>query len=466
MPAEETAPAVPRLVFEVRYVFALCSFVLGRARELAGSARAGALDDRFATAGEADVLAGLSEVLRADLSVETPGREPRRSSLESLCLVAAGTVDDLGELAERLAGWYRHTEVAQIVSGLRHLHPVYRDLVWTPELARLRQWRELLADRATDAGLADHLQRIASFYATSWDAGIPFRVLLQPAIPGHSASSSIQGNVVALTVPGGPRDADRHLGIVAHEVCHGFEEQAAPRSGLHAARQPMPVARSVEVYGQLALDEALATAIGNGWVVRRLGGRSEPEEWYDNWHIRTFAIALHPSVDEYLDAGKTLDDDFLRRALTSYESSVGARMWDVDNLLTHVLVLTGEETAREPGGVTARLAGLVDHVAEAHELRGISESTLEMLESARCTRMVVLRVGDEAAVRTLRDRAGWLLDVDIPSGEPFVYGRTGRDEPAVFVVLVRTLADLDAAVDALRQRSFEAPVVAFVPSTV
>jgi hypothetical protein len=451
----------PKVLFQVNRLHGLYTFVWTLARRPWASMPF--TGQRFDTVSHRQLLEEFAYLLPFGGSppgVRTESASPSWN-LDRLCAVAAGHASDIDDFQQRLAVWMPREDALRLVSILEKFCPIYDDLVWTPFEPCLRRWQRLLRGYARRHGLEALIGQIARFYATSWNPEVPFHVMLYPAPTCGPYCSTVEFDVVTLSVPDKPCDVARYLAVVTHEVCHSFNECREPRS-----KDPETMlagnAEPLAVYGRLALNETLATAIGNGWAARRLTGRLPEGPWYDNWHIETFATALYPLVDEYLEGGRVLDNEFFDRALIAYRGAVGDRMWDYENLFAHVITLTDKAICRQ-GSVAARLAAHVDYLANAEELDGISEDHLERLLKGKATRLVAFKVGDEASLSELCVRVEWLNQVHFPRDVPFVAGKVGGHDPALFVFSIASLTDLDDALEELKKHWITNGIIAFSP---
>lgn len=445
MPFDSAREPVPKVQFQVNHLHGLYTFVWTLARRpLDTSPFEGS---SFETSELRRLLAEFARLIPFGNSLLQTGAS---GNLDQLCMVAAGHAGDLDDFRERLMNWMPQTDRSRLADILEQFRPIYDDLIWIPAQPSLRRWQQFLRDHAHRGGLDDLIGRIARFYATPWELMVPFRVLLYPVCPGSRLSCTVASDVVTLSVAGEPCEAARYLGIVTHEVCHGLEENRGPQPGDLSGGAPAGVAESLAVYGRLALDEALATAVGNGWVVAQLTGLLPAGPWYDNWHIQTYATALYPLVDQYLDSGRIQDDAFFERALNTYRVAVGDRMWDYANIFAHVVIVT-DEAIRDEESAAARLAGHVDYLANAEELDGVTEENLDRLLKGGATRLAIFRAGDETGLNYLSTRVDWLREIHFSHDEPFVAGKVGEDDPALFVFSVATMADLDDALNLLNE---------------
>jgi hypothetical protein len=100
---------------------------------------------------------------------------------------------------------------------------------------------------------------------------------------------SLTGNLITLGVHPGYR-AEQVVGVLVHEVVHSYLDRVA--EGLDLAEDGT----------WEALTEALATAIGNGWMVAVLSGSTPTHAWYDDRQIDIHARTIYPSVVDALQA--------------------------------------------------------------------------------------------------------------------------------------------------------------------
>lgn len=178
-----------------------------------------------------------------------------------------------------------------------------------------------------EKGLAELYAKVARFYGHDSVAGltVEFDVMVQPGHPtGHTKGTQLGRHSVVEVIAGG-KPEDR-LDVVSHELFHYFHESApeAMRSAMRALEQS-PEPRSLAAYG--LLNEALATALGQGVVEKRL---LPPEKFrelleqedrlYADPVVNSAAVALIEPAESWLARGLTLRDpafaaEYLRAVL-------------------------------------------------------------------------------------------------------------------------------------------------------
>src|SRR5690606_2672055 len=88
-------------------------------------------------------------------------------------------------------------------------------------------------------------------------------------------------------------------------------------------------------YAYLLINEALATALGNGYVYEKLSGKPDTTEWYNVKYVNLMAKRIYPLVSEYLSQKKTIDKRFVDEYIAVYDRHFSAWTQELDNLFTN-----------------------------------------------------------------------------------------------------------------------------------
>jgi hypothetical protein len=178
-------------------------------------------------------------------------------------------------------------------------------------------------------GYEELLQKAEIFYQgpTALERRFYLRFYLLPPHGSDSLARSL-GDVASIGVRVQQKDWEETLAVTFHEICHALDEkERVPGGG--SAHEPL-------AYG--LLDEALATAIGNGWAYEKLSGHMDRGRWYNSETIDVFAHDLFERVRVYLDEGRMLDQDFLNEAVRIYAKRFPDAHLIYEKLLTKIVL--------------------------------------------------------------------------------------------------------------------------------
>lgn len=287
---------------------------------------------------------------------------------------AAVLAPDRQVFGQRIAVDYSEGERRIILDALASIESRYRQEVEAP-----------LARQASTmaGGLRDHMRKhrmdallaaVAAFYGSPGAADLPWVIGLSP-VPagGGSFSATVNGHVVRSFMPVDSRDYTGYGSVVVHEVGHVlFADQ--PIAQVDRIRAAFRNARSPNRrYAEAWLNEALATAVGNGWAYRRMAGHDDVAPWYHDPVIDAYAKAMAPAVYAYLDAGVPMDDALMAGWADAFDRALPDARRNPDALLPNLVLVTsaGREVAGElqrslRTRVQVRSLTLVSEAAEDH----------------------------------------------------------------------------------------------------
>jgi hypothetical protein len=314
----------------------------------------------FAMSGEDEAALAIWKAVRGRHAGELRTVDPPRSPQP---LLAPSRVFDLAE-RQRIVGLRARTPAEYEASiallstdaDARELRPIVER--FAPRFLRWWQGRGFAAGSASFEGftklLADPfldstIQKAARFYEADLPRGTTFQihVLVQPASARKlSVAYQLEGDSV-VEAPEREKPEER-IAIVAHELFHYLffrmdpKRQAAMLESVCGSDDPL----SVVAFGML--DEAIATALGNGVV----GQHYQPPDSFAKQRARGFtrnratasvAREIFPLMQSFLDRGTTVSSDEFLRAFnrTTKATFANGRPRPIDYLHSPVLVADG-----------------------------------------------------------------------------------------------------------------------------
>ncbi len=249
-------------------------------------------------------------------------------TLEKLVLIQSAFSVDLEDFGRRVFGYVPPADQMAYLAALKEIDPAYESLVWAPSFSKLTAQRNRLVEMAKDKNMAGLFDKAAAFYRAQWPESLPLTIALYP-IPGatgHGSAESIDG-LESLGVFVDREDGGEPFGVLFHELCHSlYEAQTAAfqvewegwfRSGRSESADP--------AYG--LINEALATALGNGWAQEK-AGKARSGSWYDNAYIDKYAKEIYPLVKAYVEVPKPVDKEFVQKAIAAFDKAVPGAAYD------------------------------------------------------------------------------------------------------------------------------------------
>lgn len=317
-----------------------------------------------------DVEASLSQVFmtaptgitfheqRHNLPTERHSGQNYSDILEIMALQA----DDLDDFLDRTRALMPVSAHARFAANMRALDPLHREHVWEPSSGFLAD-AKLDLERARSAyKMEELLQRISTFYGSDWPSSEPIIIGLIP-IPGkreaavsyaHSAGAYEFVEVLEHDHTGA------RFGVLIHELCHSLYEAQPPSLQLTQS-QWFRASKTLSAYlAATEINEAVATAIGNGWVEADIQGQDVMKlPWYNDPVIDKFSKAIYPPIKAYLEQGKQwdkkLNDQMIEAFREAFPESFRSTMFVFQDIAIFEDTKSKLEDSRDAHGLFRRV---------------------------------------------------------------------------------------------------------------
>lgn len=226
---------------------------------------------------------------------------------------------------------------------VRHFHP--RFVAWWQKEAAgaggefAKQTETLLRSPK----IAEPVRQFHRFYAPVLPEAyeLHFNLLYVPELVKEPTSGQQLQNYSLVEFKAKERPAQR-IDVAVHELLHFFYDNMPPERSAALQQRFAETKRAGATPAYNLLNEALASAFGNGMIARNVTPPAEfekyvaaPRSFYDNAAVDRAAKALLPWLDQWLKEGRTLHDpEFVPRYIDVLEQSFG------DDLLRPKLYLS------------------------------------------------------------------------------------------------------------------------------
>jgi hypothetical protein len=293
-----------------------------------------------------DEFRELHNSLRTNVAFDGfPSSRPHGTTLEQLFAWRALDARDLAELHRTTQGLLPLSRQERYFEILSALERIYDPLIWLPAQDKLEEYRARLESKALDWRVGNLFEQAARFYGAAWPDSLPFTIALYP-IPASRGQTSAEsaGSLEMVAVLLGEHDLPGRFAVMFHEMCHSLYESEP------VAFQTQFESYFTEIkspYAGLAyalINEALATAIGNGWAYAAAAGHPDNSSWYDDPTIDGFARALFPTVQTYLTTGRTLDRAFVQNSVEIFQQEFPDARNRFEFLFREIILLADGQT--------------------------------------------------------------------------------------------------------------------------
>lgn len=278
---------------------------------------------------------------------EYPANRHVSLNTKDLIWIAASNAKSMDDFSERIIGYLPHSTHNQLIGIFKQIEPYYDSLTWDKEQENIHRIEEQLSHYKEEI---EHLyQKVSGFYHTQWNTQVPFKVMLYP-IPlksGNTRAFTVGNALICGFLSRNENDYKGRLGVIMHEMCHILYEAQSP-AFQHKLENWFTSSDSP--YSKLAynyMNEALATALGNGWAYEQIHKKVDPTQWYNDKYIEGFARAIFPLVKMYLNEEKPIDEAFIKESIGIFERTFPKAIYETKILMDDILLFTNTESEKE-----------------------------------------------------------------------------------------------------------------------
>lgn len=256
-------------------------------------------------------------------------RDPEQS-VHSILTMQSSFSKDLADFRTRAISLMPMPDLIKLFQVLSYFEPIYDQLLWKPNLSDTNKAVSDFKIKSARWKLDDLFVKAEKFYGAEWPIEQKFHISLYP-LPKNSTQSNAAayGPVESVGVIVN-EDREPRFGVIFHELCHSLYESQplAFQKAISEYFKKNPSKYSLIAYSYI--NEALATALGNGWVYHVVKGKLDPSEWYHNEKIDGFSHAIYPKVVEYIKAKKTIDAAFVNFAVSAFEKKFPESIYEFE----------------------------------------------------------------------------------------------------------------------------------------
>lgn len=318
-----------------------------------------------------------------------PNNRKRTTSTWDLLCVAAISSNTNEEFLNRIIGIYPSVDYLKLKHVVTATEPFYDRFIYTKYKPNVDdKLREL---QGLSPKLNELFEKFKTFYGSSWDKSIPFNLTIYPII-GRSGQTTAtpHANCLEMGVLTHEEDVFDLLSIGMHEMSHVlFEEQPL----LLQQQLDSLFTDSITPYTKFAyhyIDEALATALGNGYAYKALAGEIDSADWYSDFYINAYAKAIYPLTEQYVNENKQMDKAFILKAIALFKQTFPNAQYDYEPLLMTSDIYFEDDITKEIDDLEFTLHNTFRIYHSNTSIPITDKVSLENLKSSKETQVIII----------------------------------------------------------------------------
>jgi hypothetical protein len=232
--------------------------------------------------------------------------------------VLAASSTDLRSFETQLSAFLPYRGISSYFRVKEKLYPIFKKLIWDPSEKKRTENIEKNQEDFKKFEMVDWLMKARTFYRSDYPIDLPFKVALIP-IPDegikskHTSAENLRDvQIVPYLLSEKTTD---NLDVIFHEFMHALYEGQSQSVMKEIDSFYLSSQDSHALFVYRYINEALATAWGNGWFYEIINKNPNSKSWYNVEYINVLAKAYLPILKDWVQNNKVLDKEFMQKTL-------------------------------------------------------------------------------------------------------------------------------------------------------
>lgn len=227
--------------------------------------------------------------------------------------------------------------IAEIISVFT---PIYNELIYAPNKTQFEPQLKEISRYSKEKNMEYYFQTGLLFYNSNWDVSIPFEIAMYPLPNSMGFTAQAFYNNFISAVQTNLKDYKSFFSVMLHETYHIINDEQSLTVKKSIAKNFKDNPSKYSNYAYQLMNEALATALGNGYVYENLSGKTDSNDWYYSKYVDLMAKKIYPTVKEYIAQKKPIDKNFIDTYIRIYEENFPGWINELDHIMTYRYILS------------------------------------------------------------------------------------------------------------------------------
>ncbi|MFK8053753.1 MAG: hypothetical protein AB8F65_12375 [Woeseiaceae bacterium] len=260
------------------------------------------------------------------------------------------TAATLATVSSRLNMSRRPSELANAATGLEiveHFSQRFEKRWQSQDATHLARLKLGLASIEKDPGIRRLLNKIETLFDSDESSDTPSILLVATRSPEAGSLATLDTSRIFVESPVNESAANR-FPVIVHESIHWRQSRMSRQQQALLINAFLVSESDCTLAAYHLFDEVVATSIGNGVIEQALNSKDGyerylalPLSFYGDHNIDTISKQLSPIVENYIDAGKRLDPDFVHAYLLVAEQALGTQCNEIGMEMGMATLLLG-----------------------------------------------------------------------------------------------------------------------------
>ncbi len=334
----------------------------------------------------------------------------------------------LSEFKIRTVGLLPNKTISDLAGIINAFTPVYNELIFNPNKEIFLQQLADIKKYSVEKNMQQYFETGILFYNSTWDNSVPFEVALYPMPdPNGFTAQAFYNNFIG-AVQTNLKDYLDLFSVMLHETYHIIYDEQSLEVKIQLNNYFKENNSASSNYAKLLLNEALATALANGYVYESINGSIDKNDWYYHPYIDQMARKLFPVVKEYIRLKKPMDKNFIDTYISLYQDNFPNWINEMPNIMTYRYVLSED---KEDFRIIRRLFRYSSSFKNEDE---ITAASIDRMLERPVTKLIIVSKNHAEKLSLIKKKFPELASWNYNPGKEFTYKILLRDKTQLIIV--------------------------------
>lgn len=340
-------------------------------------------------------------------------------------MVAAADINEFKRLS---MGLMPNNILISLTQSMEAFIPVYHALIYDPNKIQFEKQLQEISTYAREQHIENYFETSLKFYNANWDKSIPFEIAFYPLPDANWFSGQAFYNNFICAIQTNLKDYKDLFSVMLHEICHiVYDEQSLEvKTAIHENFSANK--SNASNYAYQILNEALATAVGNGYVYEQIAGAQDDNDWYYHKYIDQLARKIYPLVKEYISRNKAMDKDFIDQYIKIYESNFPGWINEAENIMTYRYVIA--EDQQDFNSVNRKFR----YCSSSEYDTALTEAGITKMRQTPLTKVIIVAQDNSNKLALIKKQFKELKNWSFKPKEEFIYKTFLTDKSQLIII--------------------------------
>ncbi|MBF4465810.1 hypothetical protein [Flavobacterium sp. LC2016-12] len=317
------------------------------------------------------------------------------------------------------------SDLAQCISECTS---IYNELIYNPNKEKFEKQLEEIIKYSNEHQIENYFETGLLFYNSSWDNSIPFNIAFYPLPNSKGFTAQAFCNNFISAIQTDLKSYKVLFSVMLHETFHIIYDEESLEVKTEIDTYFKENKSKCSNYAYQIMNEALATALGNGYVYEQLDGKIDTQDWYNKKYINLIAKQIYPLVKEYIDQKKAIDKNFIDNYIKIYETNFPNWINELDNIMTYRYVISENEKDFTAINQMFRYRSRTEYEDQ------ITESSIEKMQKTPLTKVIIISKNNPEKLKLVKSKFAELKNWHFKADKEFTEKIFLEDKSQLIIV--------------------------------